>query len=60
VDLAGHVSSGRHLYRSNTQGREDRRPASRAINKLEFVINLKTAEALGIEVPQLVENNHYR
>jgi hypothetical protein len=46
VDLAGHVSSGRHLHRSNTRDAK----TCQSCSQTKFVINL-TAEALGIEVP---------
>ena len=34
TDLAGHVSSGRRLHRSNSQGRQARRPAGLAVDQV--------------------------
>jgi hypothetical protein len=40
-----------HFRRSHTQGSETRRSADRAANQIRAMINLKTAKALGLEVP---------
>ena len=47
----GCVSSGRRLYRPDSQGRKAGRPAGPAVHEVELIINLKTAKALGLDVP---------
>ena len=39
------------LRRSHPQGREARRPAGAGADQKRLVINLKTAKALGLDVP---------
>ena len=45
------VPSGRHLRWPDSQGREAGRPAGRAGHQVRVVVNLKTAKALGLDVP---------
>src|SRR5439155_18980595 len=44
------VSASRRPRRPHPQGREARRTASRAADKFELVINLKTARTLGLTI----------
>jgi hypothetical protein len=49
IELYGLVSPSRHLYGPDSQGGEACRPTVPKATKFEFVINLQTAEALGLD-----------
>ena len=50
-DLVDQYRQAGSLRRPHPQGREAGRPAGEQPTKFELVINLKTAKALGLEVP---------
>ena len=50
-EIDGTLSPGRQLYRPSSQGRETCRSAGAACDKIQLIINLKTAKALGITIP---------
>ena len=51
TEIAGCISSSRHLRRPDSQGRQAGRLAGPTVVKVEFVINLKTAKTLGLTFP---------
>ena len=51
ASIADAYRQGRSLCRPHPQGREARRSAGQQPTKFELVINLKTAKALGLDIP---------
>src|SRR5262249_7617985 len=47
----GHLPSARRLHRSNSQGRKPADLPGQQATRLDMIINMKTARALGISVP---------
>jgi putative tryptophan/tyrosine transport system substrate-binding protein len=45
------VLSGRHLYREDSQGREAADLPVQQTTRIELIVNLRTAKALGIDLP---------
>ena len=49
--VSAEIPARRVVCRPDPQGREAGRPADRAANQFEFVVNLHTAKALGLTIP---------